>query len=198
MIGELCGDLKIPQYQDTTLNVLFFSSFFSLHVGLCQQNVHFLIIRSSKERRSCDTWPCHTHTHMFKQTCLWMYGLVALHLPLSPTAAWILTGWEECGNPHLWSCRVAASSSSPYIPCLSGFQPGLTCEPGRGPLALPTICLRWPNFETCLLVSAIAAFDTPPSVSQSLRSSYGETYTSGEAVHALRLSPSMFTPTPQC
>lgn len=126
--------------------LLFF--LFSLHVGLCQQNVHFLIIRSSKERRSCDTWPCHTHTHMFKQTCLWMYGLVALHLPPSPTAAWILTGWEECGNPHLWSCRVAASSSSPYIPCLSGFQPGLTCEPGRGPLALPTICLRWPNFET--------------------------------------------------
>lgn len=77
MIGELCGDLKNPQYQDTTLNVLFFS----LHVGLCQQNVHFLIIRSSRERRKCDTRPCHTYTHV--QTNMFV-NVWACRTPFAP------------------------------------------------------------------------------------------------------------------
>lgn len=80
------------------------------------------------------------------------------------------------------------------LPWLTGFQPRLTaqstvvCKSGRGPLAVPTIYLLWPNFETCLRHRSL---QHTAGHTLKVHVTHGKTYT--KARFLLQVSPSTFT-----
>lgn len=155
------------------------------------------MIISWKEQRKCDTRPCHTYACVQTNVCLNVWACCtpfALEPYCCLHSDWLRGVWK--------STSVELRGGRPLVlplPCLSGFQPGVTasltaaCMPGRGPPAVPTICLLQPNLETFDMSSCLRHSCLQHTARRSLKVhvTYGETCS--KARYPLQLSPLTLT-----